>query len=142
MVNRVWPVAKSAPAGRPFMMVFQVLPPSVDLYIASPQNEAYRMLGDCGSMSMSVAPRSWSVVPLRTFQCTPPSVDSKMPYVVGFGGVVRRMPPRPRPTAMYRWLASRGSIAIPDVATPANVRPLTFVHVMPPSVDFITPLPK
>src|SRR5690349_19113610 len=112
----------------------QCLPASVDLYIASPQNEAYRMLTFCGSISMSVAPWLSSVVPLSSFQWLPPSFDSKMPNVVGFGGLTRREPPRPRPTAMTRWLALFGSTTRPAVATPWNVLPLTLVHVTPPSV--------
>jgi hypothetical protein len=58
------------------MIGVQFAPASVDLYIASPQNDAYRVLGVCGSMLMSVAPLNWSVVPLRRVQWTPPSVDS------------------------------------------------------------------
>jgi hypothetical protein len=34
-----------------------------------------------------------------------------------------------------------GSTAIPVVATPSKVVPLTWVQVTPPSVDLITPLP-
>jgi hypothetical protein len=64
-----------------------------------------------------------------------------MPYTVEVGGVTRRMPLRPRPTAMYRWSALVGSTARPLVATPAKVLPLTLLQVVPPSVERITPLP-
>src|SRR6266498_2892421 len=120
------------------MIGVQCAPASVDLYIASPQNEAYSTDGVPGSMAMSVAPRNWSVVPLRRVQVAPPSVDSYTPYTVEVGGVTRRMPLRPRPIAMYRWLALVGSTASPAVATPRNAVPLTLAQVTPPSVDFIT----
>ena len=66
----------------------------------SPQNDAHSMFGASGSITRSVAPANSLVVPLRSVQLDPPSVDSQIPYGCELGGVVRRMPPRPRSVAM------------------------------------------
>src|SRR4051794_10646629 len=97
----------------------------------SPQNDAQRMLGALGSITRSVAPANSSDVPMSSVQVAPPFLDSQTPYFCVLGGVVRRMPPRPRSVAMYRWLALLGSTTMSDVELPRKEFPETCVHVLP-----------
>src|SRR5450759_1212621 len=109
--------------------------------MASPQKEAYRVLGLCGSSLMSVAPSEIAGAAFSRVQLTPPSFDSHKPYVEWIGGETRRAPPRPRSTEAYRWLASLGSTASREIDTPTKKSPETWDQVKPPSVDFRMPLP-
>src|SRR5712664_1163057 len=109
--------------------------------MASLQNEAYRVVGFCGSRRMSVAPNETVGAGLSRVQLTPPSWDCQMPYVEWIGGDTRRAPPRPRRIAAYRWSASFGSTASRAVDTPTKKSPETWLQVAPPSVDFRMPLP-
>src|SRR3954447_298240 len=101
----------------------------------SPQNDAQRMRESLGSITRSVAPANSSDVPLRKVHVVPPFVDSQTPYFCELGGVVRRMPPRPRSVAMYRWLGLPGSTTMSDVELPMKKSPETCVHVLPASAD-------
>ena len=80
------------------MIGAHVAPASTLLYIASPQNEAYRMLVFWGSISISVAPLACDTASFKSVQVTAPSFDSQIPNREWIGGVVRRAPPRPRST--------------------------------------------
>ena len=77
--NLVGTAEKSAFAGRPFMIGVQVAPPSVLLYMASPQNDEYSVVGACGSSRMSVAPKEVAGAGLISVQLIPPSCDSHRP---------------------------------------------------------------
>src|SRR5438309_10161568 len=94
--NLVGTAEKSAFAGRPFMIGVQVAPPSVLLYMASPQNDEYSVVGACGSSRMSVAPKAVAGAGLISIQPIPPPCDSHRPSGAWAGGRTRPAPPRPR----------------------------------------------
>jgi hypothetical protein len=72
---------------------------------------------------------------LRSTQLDPPFVDSQTPkYWPPDGGVVRRMPPRPRMFVAYRWFGFAASTEILLIDVPTNDGPI-WVQVDPPSPE-------
>src|SRR5260370_42529850 len=93
--------------------------------MVSAQEGEERVVVDCGSSRMSVAPSEVEGAGLMSVQLTPPSFDSHRPNAEWIGGETRRSPPPPRRTAAYRWSALVGATARRGMERPREKSPRT-----------------